>query len=520
MGVSLDLYRARIGNYVHQPHGTAADCWFSEAEDLAKLAHLASQTAGSEQMHQGVLSISPKLSWFLLLMIVLSAQCQACLLVIGAVETNPGPPTAAPEDVLARLSAGAPSSEIRDCIRLYDQKRDYSTNKKKFNAVQVGTLVGTMAYLGIPGQDVYTKPTIVHNLICRIQNLFPETCPICMESYCIERDELGLLPCSICGQACHAPCLLGLFGITEEEKSSFGPEEAKSKMNPFNLPGIFYICKVCEENHIPSEEAGKRKKGPTQLVTTEAVTTEETADTRQPVAPEEAQSHDLLDQNDPPNQIPHPNNGANPRQKNAGHTRTDQNNGNINPSQICPFYFRGTCRHGISGRGCSKLHPSPCRKLLTHGTKGPRGCNRGAQCEKFHPKMCLSSLKNAECLRESCKLRHVKGTRRVPPRRSDVSNGPERPHRPDRQPQSTMREDRSSSTHNPQMDFLAAIAALKTELLEAVDLKLRAVQSGAAGQTPMAMMSPPQHYCQQIYPWAQRGMGLPCKAPMQSTLAN
>ena len=71
---------------------------------------------------------------------------------IGVVEQNPGPST--PEDVLAHLRAEAPSSEIRDSIRLYDQQRDYSTNKKKFSVVPVDILVETMTYLGVPGQDV------------------------------------------------------------------------------------------------------------------------------------------------------------------------------------------------------------------------------------------------------------------------------------------------------------------------------------------------------------------------------
>ena len=101
-------------------------------------------------------------------------------------------------------------------------------------------LVEIMTYLGDPGWDVYVKPTIVHNLICCIQNLFPETCPICLESYCVGKDELGLLSCSICGQACRTPCVLGLFGISEAE-NSFGLGEAECKMNPHNLPDTYPI---------------------------------------------------------------------------------------------------------------------------------------------------------------------------------------------------------------------------------------------------------------------------------------
>ena len=76
----------------------------------------------------------------------------------------------------------------------------------------------------------------------------------------VGKDELGLLPCSIYGQAYHTPCVLGLFGISKAEKNSFGPREAECKINLHNLPGIFYICKACEQIHIPSDEMGRRKK--------------------------------------------------------------------------------------------------------------------------------------------------------------------------------------------------------------------------------------------------------------------
>ena len=525
---------------MRQSHDTIADRWFCAPDDLS---HLASLAADSVPMHQVVLSISPKLASLLLLMTVLSAQCQAYLLIIGSVEQNPGPVAATPVDVLTRLSAEAPSSEIRDCIRLYDQERDYTSNKKKLGAMSVATLVATMAYLGVPGQDIYTKPTIVHNLICRIQNLLPETCPICLESYCIERDELELLPCSICGQACHTPCLLGLLEISEGERRSFGPDEAKKKINPYSLPGIFYICKVCEDSHIPSEEAGKRKRVAAQSATVEAVALEETVVGQQPVTPEDAQSQsqDLPDHTNnsegpenPPILTPHQNQRTNQGQNTTDNNHSVQNNERTNATQVCPFYRRGTCRHGISGRGCPKLHPNPCRRLLTHGNKGPRGCTRGALCDKFHPKMCPTSLKKGECLRESCKLRHVKGTRKVPLVHSEVIQRTNREpqnitQRTNREPQNiiqrtdqeqaALRESKNISAHNHQVDFLAAIAALKTELLEAVDLKLRVAQSVAAGQASTTMVNPSQqHLYQQICPCTRQGAGMTCKMPIPSSL--
>ena len=59
-----------------------------------------------------------------------------------------------------------------------------------------------------------------------------------------------------------------------------------------------------------------------------------------------------------------------------------------------------------------------------------------------------------QCLSESCKLKHVKGTRRTPLKHSVAT------HRPDHPQRDTTGRDSSSVTHQP-VDFLVAIAALK-----------------------------------------------------------
>lgn len=45
--------------------------------------------------------------------------------------------------------------------------------------------------------------------------------------------------------------------------------------------------------------------------------------------------------------------------------------------KTCRFYRNGTCKHGVSGRGCDFEHPKMRKKLLKHGTRQPRGCNKG-----------------------------------------------------------------------------------------------------------------------------------------------
>ena len=83
-------------------------------------------------------------------------------------------------------------------------------------------------------------------------------------------------------------------------------------------------------------------------------------------------------------------------------------------SQICRFYKKGTCKHGLKGRGCPYTHPKACPKLLKFGNKAPKGCNQGAKCPNFHPRMCSSSIRRGECFNETCTFTHVKGTKRKP----------------------------------------------------------------------------------------------------------
>ena len=63
-------------------------------------------------------------------------------------------------------------------LRLYDPNTGTRTLKKKLNTAEKNKLVITMTYLGVPGQTTYNKAAVIHNLICRVKNLFPDTCTV------------------------------------------------------------------------------------------------------------------------------------------------------------------------------------------------------------------------------------------------------------------------------------------------------------------------------------------------------
>ena len=52
---------------------------------------------------------------------------------------------------------------------------------------------------------------------------------------------------------------------------------------------------------------------------------------------------------------------------------------------------------------------------MKHGTKEGIGCNLGKHCEHFYPKMCDLSLSKGLCSSKHCKLKHVRGTKRIKP---------------------------------------------------------------------------------------------------------
>ena len=108
-------------------------------------------------------------------------------------------------------------------------------------------------------------------------------------------------------------------------------------------------------------------------------------------------------------------------------------------AELCKsFKFGGKCPHGMSGQkkhnqweNCKFSHPKVCNKLLSHGHRAKQGCD-GKGCNKYHPKMCYSSVNTLLCTKEKCTYWHCKGTsfapevsaRYKPPSRSSLGQYP------------------------------------------------------------------------------------------------
>ena len=97
------------------------------------------------------------------------------------------------------------------------------------------------------------KTTLPHELLCRIQNLFPDMCHLCKETYCVKLHDKPILTCAKCGQGCHSKCVLQLIGKTEEDLNE-GNEFGAVIVNPFAALGLLYLCSPCQENLLPQKE--------------------------------------------------------------------------------------------------------------------------------------------------------------------------------------------------------------------------------------------------------------------------
>ena len=371
------------------------------------------------------------------------------------------------EEILAELSALAPNNEVRDCIRLYKVGNSTKALKAEFNKCTKETLVDTLSYLQVNNQELYTKPTCVNNLVCRIQNLFPDTCDICREQYQIGRAEVPLLECEICGQGSHNKCILDLL-----KAEDLTPAEAMATINPHNIPGFRYLCGPCREMTIPEKEAGMlRRKNTTSKPTGIESTTEVENNTDPEITDpkvieattEEKNEENVNDQSSIPPEV----------------KENSCENKPVAPTPVCEFYKKGTCRYGASGKGCKFEHPKPCKKLMRHGNRGPHGCTLGKdKCTFFHPKMCQSSLQKGTCFNENCTLWHVSGIKR------------------NKEAENNLNENKETIIDNTKISqdiFLEMLEGFKETILSEVENKLEKQPSQPVRTTSQTMTNQVPH---------------------------
>ena len=148
--------------------------------------------------------------------------------------------------------------EVRDCLRAYKYNDNIKAHKAALNKFSKDVLIKTLAFLKVTGKNWndFLKPHIVTEVICRIQNLFLNTCNICGFDFATGLEEKLLLQCELCGQNFHEPCLEKLLG--EKYHDNLTREEVLTLINPLQLLGFHYLCSSCTETTIPLEQHSKK----------------------------------------------------------------------------------------------------------------------------------------------------------------------------------------------------------------------------------------------------------------------
>ena len=329
--------------------------------------------------------------------------------------------------VMATLCEGAPNSTVRNCLRKYDPSKTSVQIEKALKTEKKPVLVETLEYLGVTGTEEYRHSALPHELLCRVQNFFPDTCGMCNEVYCIKLEDRPIISCVRCGQGCHNACVLKLMNKSYDElneSNQFGLDI----LNPFAALGLFYVCPPCQEKVVPNKDDLKtRKRGPA----TNGTVTDQPNLAQDTTAPDGSQgiNPSVADPGTRTRRISTVSNASDSTDANTIGDDNRREPGNNEQRPICKFYRQGRCKHGISGNKdgpCNFRHPKPCNKFLANGTNQRRGCTKGNQCTGFHPQMCHRSLKERICSRRDCKFMHIKGTKRHEEQANETPPSPER----------------------------------------------------------------------------------------------
>ena len=412
---------------------------------------------------------------------------------------SPAPKTCAEKqnEVLMKLIAETDEAAIKMVLRYYDPSMTDRQLQKSLQKGKVAELEATLKFLRIEKDKDDKKPHLINKLIVRIQSLFPDTCYMCKNEYTIRRTDTPLLECIRCTQGIHSQCLASKLGVPEVDLEGMTPEEVTNKLNPYGLQTLTFLCGTCYsdfdsgltpppinslqltetaaaegEDNTEATQQSSSETGNAELLANPSAAESSESDTESDDADIESESEDEA-----------------PRRKKQSNAKKSNDRRAPKQAATCSFYLKGKCKHGISGKGCSFSHPQFCKKLMTFGTTGKRGCTKGRDCNKTHPKMCTSSLKSRECLNDACTSYHVKGTRRknskpVESRRSNQQNRrhtePSAPQRyyHDRNSQSTSSSTQShqpigSNTNNTHQAFLEILDAWSQKFMNCLNQKLQ-----------------------------------------------
>jgi len=382
---------------------------------------------------------------------------------------------------IAEISLVAPNLQIKNCINTYDPEKSTKENCKVLNSKwNKPVIMETVEFLSRQKVEKETKDDLVQKLCLKIKNYFPDICQICNTSYSFKFQDQAFMHCSMCGQEVHKSCYLKLL-----KKMNLINENEKVR-TLFDIPGVFFLCLNCQGKTIlfppktEDDEDDDQKESESEDSNSCPDNTRTTQSPRRtlPLTPTiiyndkqnfvgrtEFMKRKFQKDNESESTVTSVNTtnksnteGKQPSEEESDDTKDDTKD--VPKAQVCNFYKKGKCKHGLKGRNCNYKHPKACQKLMKFGNKGPNGCRMGVKCPDFHPRMCSSSIKQGKCFNPSCPFAHIKGTRKNPST-DDNKNQDLQHNRANR-----------SNFQNKEMDFLFILEKLKSDILQEMDQKI------------------------------------------------
>ena len=135
------------------------------------------------------------------------------LLTMENVGKNPGPMTMTAMEVLGHFMADAEDDNVKKTLNKYRTDLDHQTNVKAFlrtgvSACSVDDLKKTLIYFNSSETSLedFHKESLAELIVLRINELLPDTCTTCKESYVIGKDDDTFLQCFNCNKGCCKEC--------------------------------------------------------------------------------------------------------------------------------------------------------------------------------------------------------------------------------------------------------------------------------------------------------------------------
>ena len=327
------------------------------------------------------------------------------LLMIGNVESNPGPVTSSVEReeiILAKLVSTAMNIEVKRIIGKITSLTNAGSMFKTLSPINVVNLSNVASHIlnwstetEKSMKNSLKKEGLIHLIVRRLNALYPVPCPNC--ETVDELDPLlhlnnDLPKCIKCDKSMCSSCF-------QQEKITI------SNSKNFNK-NIFFVCPCCLEEIKAADDFDINflKKGKSLPVV---------AGGKDNVDESNATAADKSDGEKPP-PVKDKEKDKSDSEKlitiedNSEQTTSNPKKKSDSTKKTCThFALRNNCKFGINGKGCEFTHPKVCQRYQKSGFSS-RGCRRGSTCKFFHQKICRSSERGEPCnkSRDECTFIH------------------------------------------------------------------------------------------------------------------